>query len=229
MPEPVALRRLPPIRPVDRENLTSTVVLVKSEVADRRPYRLRVRAERAAATRERILAAAQSLFMERWLDEISLRDIAARADVALQTVVRHFGTRDALMEALAKQVQQRAEQRRFTAPVGDIVGAVATVVELMEEAGPRVLRGLAQEDRVPGLRIELDRGRATHRRWVQTVFGPLLPKSSSTRSRRLAQLVAITDVYTWKLLRLDQGLSRAATELALVEMIERLLRPQEKQ
>jgi len=35
--------------------------------------------------------------------------------------------------------------------------------------------------------------------------------------------VVITDVYTWKLLRLDQGLSRAATELAMVEMIERLL------
>jgi hypothetical protein len=40
--------------------------------------------------------------------------------------------------------------------------------------------------------------------------------------------VAITDVYTWKLLRLDQGLGRKATELALVEMIERLLTPEVK-
>ncbi|OBA70775.1 hypothetical protein A5641_11930 [Mycobacterium sp. 1554424.7] len=187
-----------------------------------------VRAERAAGTRDKILEAAQSLFMERWLDEISLRDIAARAGVALQTVVRHFGTRDALMDALTKRVQERAEAQRFTAPVGDVKGAVTTIVELMEEAGPRVLRVLAQEDRIPGLRTASDRGRATHRRWVETVFGPLLPQPSAIRSRRLAQLVAITDIYTWKLLRLDQGLSRGATELALVEMIERLLTGEEE-
>jgi AcrR family transcriptional regulator len=207
----------------------STVVLVKKREPARRQYRMDVRAERAAETRDKILAAAQSLFMERWLDEISLRDIAARADVALQTVVRHFGTRDALLDALSKRVQERAERQRFTAPVGDVAGAVANIVELMEEAGPRVLRGLAQEDRVPGLRMATDRGRATHRRWVETVFGPLLPTSPAIRSRRLAQLVAITDVYTWKLLRLDQGLSRRATQLALVEMIERLLKSEESQ
>jgi AcrR family transcriptional regulator len=186
-----------------------------------------VRAERAAGTREKILGAAQSLFMERWLDEISLRDIAARAGVALQTVVRHFGTRDALMEALSKQRQEQAEGQRFTTPVGDVKAAVATIVALMEDAGPGVLRGLAQEDRIPGLHAAMDRGRATHRRWVETVFEPLLPQSSATRSRRLAQLVALTDVYTWKLLRLDQGLSRGATELALIEMIERLLTSEE--
>jgi hypothetical protein len=39
----------------------------------------------------------------------------------------------------------------------------------------------------------------------------------------LAQLVAICDVYTWKLLRRDAGLSRKQTELALVELLEPLL------
>jgi AcrR family transcriptional regulator len=189
---------------------------------------MNVRADRATGTRAKILGAAQALSTERWLDEISLRDIAAHADVALQTVVRHFGTRDALLDALSRDLQERAEQQRFTAPAGDVANAVATIVALMEEAGPRVLRLLAQEDRVPGLRTAMDRGRATHRRWVKTVFGPLLPASGATRSRRLAQLVAITDIYTWKLLRLGQGLSRAATELALVEMIERLLIPEDK-
>jgi AcrR family transcriptional regulator len=190
---------------------------------------MNLRAERSAGTRAKILDAAQSLFMERWLDEISLRDIAARADVALQTVVRHFGTRATLLDELSKAQQQRAEEQRFTAPVGDIAGAVATIVALMERAGPGVLRGLAQEDRVPGLRAMLDRGRATHRQWVKTVFEPFLPTASALRRRRLAQLVAITDVYTWKLLRLDQGFSRAETERALVDMIERLLIPVEKQ
>ena len=196
---------------------------MKSDAPVRRPYQMNVRAGRAAATRARILAAAESLFMERWLDEISLRDVAARAGVALQTVVRHFGTRDTLVDAMSKGVQEQAERQRFTAPAGDVASAVAILVALMEEAGPRVLRALAQEDRVAGLQMAMDRGRATLRRWVETVFGPLLPTSPALRSRRLAQLAAITDVYTWKLLRLDQGLSRGATERALVEMIERLL------
>jgi AcrR family transcriptional regulator len=206
----------------------STFVLMNIAARTGRPYRMTVRAQRAADTRVRILDAAQSLFMECWLDEISLRDVAARADVALQTVVRHFGTRDGLLDAMSKQLQERAERLRFTAPAGDVASAVVTIVALMEEAGPRVLRALAQEDRVGGLRTAMDRGRATHRRWVETVFGPLLPTSSVIRERRLAQLVAITDVYTWKLFRLDGGLSRAATELALTEMIERLLVSQEK-
>lgn len=186
-----------------------------------------VRAERSAETRAKIVEAAQALYMERWLDEISLRDIAARAGVALQTVVRHFGTREALMDALTTEAQERAERERFNTPVGDIPKAVTTIVELMERAGPRVLRNLAQEDRVAGLKTLVDRGRATHYRWVEKVFGPLLPARAAVRARRLAQLIAITDVYTWKLLRLDQGLSRKDTERALVEMIERLLASEE--
>src|SRR5262249_52553150 len=42
------------------------------------------------------------------------------------------------------------------------------------------------------------------------------------RQRRLAQLVAVCDVYTWKLLRRDAGLSRQQTELALAELLNPL-------
>ena len=43
------------------------------------------------------------------------------------------------------------------------------------------------------------------------------------RRRRLAQLVSICDVYTWKLLRKDAGLSRRQTELALIELLQPLM------
>jgi hypothetical protein len=39
-----------------------------------------------------------------------------------------------------------------------------------------------------------------------------------------AQLVAVTDVYVWKLLRRDMKLSRARAALALQTMIERLVK-----
>ena len=43
------------------------------------------------------------------------------------------------------------------------------------------------------------------------------------RERRVAQFVAVTDIYTWKLLRRDRGLSRRQTKLALRELLEPLM------
>jgi len=45
------------------------------------------------------------------------------------------------------------------------------------------------------------------------------------RTRRLAQLVAVCDVYTWKLLRHDAGLSQRQVVTALVELLEPLTTP----
>jgi hypothetical protein len=70
----------------------------------------------------------------------------------------------------------------------------------------------------------VDRGRTMHREWCARVFAPALEgRAGVERTRRLAQLVAICDVYSWKLLRRDAGLSRRQTELALVELLEPLL------
>jgi AcrR family transcriptional regulator len=48
------------------------------------------RADAAEHTRDRILSAAVELASERFLDEISLEDVAARAGVAVRTVIRRF-------------------------------------------------------------------------------------------------------------------------------------------
>ena len=67
------------------------------------------------------------------------------------------------------------------------------------------------------------RGRALHQDWVtQTFPAHLAGLRGLTRERRLAQLVAICDIYVWKVLRRDLGLTRAQTETALVELIEAL-------
>jgi hypothetical protein len=63
-------------------------------------------------------------------------------------------------------------------------------------------------------------GRRFHWQWVERTFAPLLDGlSAREQRRRTAALVAVTDVYTWKLLRRDLGLSRAETERVLIEMI----------
>ena len=182
------------------------------------------RAEAAAATGERILDAAVDVFWALPGERISLDEVARRAGVTVQTVIRRFGGRDGLFTAAAKREAERVRRQRDQAPADDAAGAVRVLVDHYEAMGDRVLGLLAEEKRVPGLGAIADQGRAYHRDWCARVFASALKgRTGVERRRRLAQLVAICDVYTWKLLRRDAGLSRRQTELALVELLEPML------
>jgi AcrR family transcriptional regulator len=179
-----------------------------------------VRAEAAAATAERILDAAVAVFWELPTDKISLDEVGRRAGVTVQTVIRRFGGREGLVAAAAQRESDNIRSHRLQAPVGDVAEAVHVLVDHYEALGDRVLKMLAEEERIPGLRDIADGGRAVHREWCERVFAPLLSgMRRADRERRLAQLVAICDVYTWKLLRRQAGLTRRQTELALVELL----------
>jgi AcrR family transcriptional regulator len=192
--------------------------------ATRRPYRMIVRAESAAATGERILDAAVEVFWELPSAQVSLDEVARRAEVTVQTVIRRFGGRDGLFAAAAEREVEAVRRQRDQAPVGDLPGAVRVLMDHYEAIGDRVLTLLAEEQRSPALRQITDRGRALHRAWCARVFAPALQRRNGIdRRRRLAQLVAVCDVYTWKLMRRDAGLSRRQTELALLELVEPLL------
>jgi AcrR family transcriptional regulator len=182
-----------------------------------RPYRMQARAEATAGTRARILRAVLELHVERFHDQITLEAIARRAGVTVQTVLRHFGTRDRLVAAAAEQATRDVVEQRSTAPVGDVAGAVENLLDHYEEWGRSALRLLAQEERVPQLRVIADGGRAAHHAWVERTFGPFLAGTSDQLLR--PKLIALTDVFTWKLLRLDLGLDRTETASALASMI----------
>lgn len=110
--------------------------------------------------------------------------------------------------------------QRDQAPIGDIEGAVNNLIDHYEEWGDTALRLLAQEERVVAIRSITDAGRALHYEWVERTFAPLLAGRTGTARRRLlVELIAICDVYFWKLLRRDLGLSREQTELAIRETI----------
>ncbi len=58
------------------------------------------RAEAAAATRDRIIAAAVTVYRDRGVTAASLPAIAAEADVSRGTIVHHFGDADGLLAAV---------------------------------------------------------------------------------------------------------------------------------
>ena len=192
----------------------------RPETPQKRPYRMRARAEAAAETGRRILEATIELHRERYFDQISLEDIAERAGVTVQTVIRRFGTKERLIEAAAEEAKRQVMSQRDQAPVGDIEGAVKNLMDHYEEWGDTALRLLAQEERVPAFRPITDAARAFHYEWVERTFAPLLAERTGEERRRLlAELIAICDVYFWKLLHRDLGLSREQTELAIRETI----------
>jgi len=185
-----------------------------------RPYRLRARADKTAENRERILDAAVALFWERPSTQISLEEVAAKSEVSVRSLIRYFGGREGLFVAAAAREQQRTRDERDEAPVGDITGLVAVLVTHYERIGDRVLALLSEEQRFADLRDLADDGRAVHRAWCMRVFAPWLTGLRGvTRYRRLAQFVTVCDVYTWRLLRRDSGLSRRQTEIALRELL----------
>jgi AcrR family transcriptional regulator len=174
------------------------------------------RAEAADRTRQRILAAATELATERFLDEISLEDIAARAGVAVRTVIRRFGSRANLVEVAFDEANAQVSSRRDETPPADAADAVEALFDDYERWGDSLLMLLAQEQRHSALRPMLDDGRRLHREWVERVFCP-------RDELHAAQLVAVTDVYVWKLLRRDMKLSRTRAKRAMRGMIERLV------
>ena len=73
------------------------------EVKDKRKYSSVVREEQAARTRTRILDAASELFLEHGYARTTMKDIAAQADVARDTVHAIFGSKARVLTALIDQ------------------------------------------------------------------------------------------------------------------------------
>jgi AcrR family transcriptional regulator len=189
-----------------------------------RRYTMTARADAARETSERIKAAAFALLSTRYYDDVTLDAIASDADVTVQTVIRRFGSKDGLVQALIMPVTSQVSAQRGEAPVGDVAGTVAILVEHYERMGDLAMLLLRQEERVPPYAEATAVGKQFHSDWVRSVFAPWLDaRTGVERERFHAQLVAICDVYMWYLLRRQQGLSRRQTELALTGLLKGVL------
>lgn len=204
--------------------MTDRHVALPAQTAKKRSYRGHVQAEVAALTAQRILQAAAALYEEQWLDQITLEQVAERAGVTVQTVIRRFGSKEQLVAEVGRKYYQEGKLQRDEAPVGDIAAALENLLAHYETVGKRLLRTLSQEERDPVLHQLMQEGRLAHRQWVERVFAPfLLSLDPQRRARLTAMLVAVTDVSVWKLLSQDLLLDREQTAVALQELVEALL------
>ena len=182
------------------------------EVKDKRKYSSVVREEQAARTRTRILEAASELFLERGYARTTMKDIAAQANVARDTVHAIFGSKARVLTALidlrlvpdgtvanvtqtpdAQAVRDEVDQRKQIELFAKFIAGISTelrpVFEILRTAS-------AVEPEMAKVFEEMDRFRLsnmqTYAQWI-AARGPL-----RVSSRQAGEII-------WALASLDVG------------------------
>lgn len=190
----------------------------------RRSYRQVARAQGQERTREALLDAAEQTFFAGRFEDLALEELAAEAGVTKQTLLRHFGSKEGLLEASAQRGRERIGAQRFDAPAGDVPGVVDNLLEHYEQDGERALALGALEGRGGVLGEIVAQAKQLHYEWVEHAFAPQLSHvRGRARARRRAVLIALCDVCTWRLLSHDLGLPRSEVRRTLIEAIAGLV------
>ncbi|MDQ1385171.1 MAG: TetR/AcrR family transcriptional regulator, cholesterol catabolism regulator [Actinomycetota bacterium] len=124
------------------------------------------RAAETAARKVRLIAAATALAAEGGYEAVQMRDVAARAEVALGTLYRHYASKDQLLlAAMAQQAATLRERLVLRPPNGDTPSArVSDVLRRASrslERSPLVTKAMlaamssAEEAAIP-LKLEID-------------------------------------------------------------------------
>ena len=192
-----------------------------------RPYKQVARAQSQQRTRDALLDAAETVFLRKGWEQgsvdASVEALAASAGVTKQTLLRHFGSKEALLEQVVRRIGERVQAQMWATPTEDVAGAVENLLDHYEQWGEEVLR-IGAPERSAAIAEIAKQGRQLHYEWVEHAFGRWLDHlSRQARLRRRATLIALCDVHTWWLLCHDLGLSRREVQGTLTEAIERVV------
>jgi AcrR family transcriptional regulator len=204
--------------------LTADAGKLTADIA-KRPYKQVARAQAQQRHRDALQDAAIEEFTQGNWAKASLEALAGRAGVTKQTLLRHFGSKDGLlMQALVHSASDAVKQR-WSAPPGNVEGAVENVLDHYEALGERSLRiGAWLESGPPELARLSQMARQLHYNWVEYAFGPQLERlHGQARVRCRAALIVLCDVHTWWLLSHDLDFERSEILATLTNAIERLL------
>jgi AcrR family transcriptional regulator len=188
-----------------------------------RSYRQTARAAAAEQTVRRIAVAFAECIHERWIEDVTLEDVAARAGVTVRTIIRRFGSKEGLLARHADHLAAQIREDMQITP-GDIEGALDRGLRFYESMGDGIVRNLAQEKRYPVLKPMLERGRSELREILAQFYSPWLDAIPAKEQRRvLDQLVIATDIYAWQILRRDAGRSLNETRAVMLALIRAIL------
>lgn len=182
----------------------------------RRGYRSPLRAAHARATRERLLEAAYAILADdpAGVPALTFQRIAARAQVSVPTVYRHFGDQDALLAAFVDWIRPRTglDQARAFSLTPD------EMIELPDRSFPRfeqhgaVLRALIDSGDANRVRASAVTDRAER---AAAALSKHAPGWSEDDLKAVAGAIAVLQSPpVWRWLRDTWGLDPDGTRLA---------------
>ena len=190
-----------------------------------RRYEMRRRGDTLARTRRAITDAAWRRFSVEPFDRVTIASIAADAGVSTRTVLNQFAGKEALFVAAYERVAAESERSRGALAAGDALGAARQVCDAYEDRGDALMLFHSQKHSIPAMGALLEQSRRAHRLRVEQLSAPLLGLlDDAAAERRLAQLIAVTDLQFWFLLRRELGLSAEQTVAAIAETLGALAR-----
>lgn len=179
--------------------------------------------ERAATverTTDRILDAALRRYAVTPYVDLRLDDLAADAEVTVQTLIRRFGGKAGLIVALVERELGRLAAARAATRDVAVPELLGDLVAHYERYGELILKLYSEAPLVPGLAECAAEARAFHVDWCRQRFGALVVAASGPEAdRRIAAAVAVCDATTWRILRRDGHLEPAQIELTLRELL----------
>jgi AcrR family transcriptional regulator len=190
-----------------------------------RKYEMSVRSKAAEMTSEEIIRVVGELWIKYSIHEITLQMVAQNAGVTVMTILRKFGSKEGLFEAAIKTDTAGIQDVRRESQAGNISQSISILMKEYEYAGLAVIRTLAIENDLPVAAKILKKGRELHMEWCQRIFAQYLPESNDKEYRiMLGALYSATDVYKWKLLRIDLGYSKEETEKIFIKTVRGIIK-----
>ena len=190
------------------------------EAAATRPYRQGRRAEAAEARTEAILEAALEAFEAKPYDQITLADVAERAGVGVQTLIRRVQTKDGLVRAVNEWAVTRIGEARGEPDSSEPAVVAAALERQYERYGALIGRSQRQEELSPALAEGARGGREAHRAWIETAFAAEIARGAPELT---GQLIALCGVELWLVLRRDGGLTADQARDTVAQLLRSVL------
>ena len=189
-----------------------------------RPYRQKVRAERVAETRQRIIEAAVALHLERGPAQTSIDAIAERAGVNRVTVYRHFPDARTLLEACSAHARRLNPPpsldswRRIEDPRRRVEVALTQLYDYFRRTEAGWSNLLRDAELAPLVKEMVEARRLTYLRQARNVLLAGWPARRARRPLLRAVLGLAVDFRTWQTLARRESLDDRTAVALMVHL-----------
>ncbi len=173
----------------------------------KRIYSMVRRGETKAASRDLILDAAEHFFSQELYENVSLNRIAGEAGLGIQTVLRHFPTKETLFLASMTRSLEKADKSRNYLPGQSLEESVLQLLSYYESHGATIINYLNQVATNPAFAPITQAGGEAHARWIKVLFSSYFKFGNDNNPILQKQIEVILDIRVWELLRYRKGLS----------------------